>query len=74
MKSQTGATFVLVHKVMDKPTEGTATLKFFEWGFANGDKSADDLDYITLPDSVKELIRKQGATVKDSAGKPVALK
>ena len=65
---------MLVHKVTDKPAEGAATLKFFEWGFANGDKAADELDYITLPDTVKELIRKQWATVKDSAGKPVALK
>jgi phosphate transport system substrate-binding protein len=70
----TGATFVLVHKVMDKTVEGSATLKFFEWGFANGDKAAGELDYITLPDGVKELIRKQWATVKDSAGKPIALK
>jgi phosphate transport system substrate-binding protein len=70
----TGATFVLVHKVMDKPVEGAATLKFFDWDFANGDKAAAELDYITLPDSVKELIRKQWATVKDAAGKPVALK
>jgi phosphate transport system substrate-binding protein len=70
----TGATFVLLHKVQDKPAQAAATLKFFDWGFSNGDKAAGELDYITLPDPVKELVRKQWATVKDGSGKPIALK
>lgn len=36
---------------------------------------ADDLDYVPLPASVKDLVRKQWAdNIKDAAGKPVAYK
>jgi phosphate transport system substrate-binding protein len=70
----TGATFVLLHKVQDKPVQATATLKFFDWAYTNGDKAASELDYIVLPDAVKSMIRKEWATVKDSAGKSVAMK
>ena len=70
----TGATFVLIHKAQDKPEQGSAVLKFFDWAFANGDKPAADLDYVSLPDALKAQIRKQFADVKDTAGKSVALK
>jgi phosphate transport system substrate-binding protein len=70
----TGATFVLMHKVQDKPAQGAAAMKFFDWSYANGDKLADDLDYVALPDSVKALVRKEWSGVKDGAGKPVAWK
>jgi phosphate transport system substrate-binding protein len=71
----TGATFILLFKAQDKPAQGSATLKFFEWSFINGDKMALDLEYVPLPDSVKALVRSRSwAEVKDSAGKPVAYK
>jgi phosphate transport system substrate-binding protein len=71
----TNPTYVLMHKVQDKPASATAALKFFDWTYANGDKAADDLDYVPLPDSVKALVRKQWeAQIKDSAGKAVAFK
>lgn len=69
-----GATFILVHKSQDKPAQGAATLKFFEWAYNNGDKTAADLEYVPLPSSVKDLVRKQWATVVDTAGKPVSYK
>jgi len=71
----TGATFILMHKVQDKPASATNTLKFFEWAYANGDKMADDLDYVALPPTLKDLIRKQWAdNLKDAAGKVIAAK
>jgi phosphate transport system substrate-binding protein len=70
----TGATFILMHKVQDKPAQATASLKFFDWAYANGDKAAADLDYVALPDSLKSMIRKQWETLKDTSGKPVAVK
>lgn len=70
-----GATFVMMHKVQDKPVNATNTLKFFDWSYANGDKSAADLDYVTLPESVKTMIRKEwSADIKDASGKAVAFK
>ncbi|MGN6526025.1 MAG: phosphate ABC transporter substrate-binding protein PstS [Burkholderiaceae bacterium] len=70
----TGATFVLLHKTQEKPAQGASVMKFFDWAFTNGDKAAAELDYVSLPDSVKALIRKQWAEVKDSSGKTVAFK
>ena len=71
----TGATFILMHKVQDKAASATNTLKFFDWAYANGDKMADDLDYVALPPAVKDLVRKQWAdNLKDAAGKAIAAK
>ena len=69
-----GATFILLHKSQDKPAQGTSTLKFFNWAFEGGDKTAAELEYVPLPASVKDLVRKQWATVTDAAGKPLAYK
>ena len=45
-------------------------MKFFDWAFVNGDKMADDLDYVPLPAAVKDLVRKQWTEqIKDTAGK-----
>jgi len=70
----TGATFVLLQKVQDKPGQGTATLKFFDWAYVNGDKAAGELDYIVLPDAVKTMIRKEWGSLKDASGKTIAMK
>jgi len=52
-----GATFILVHLKPLKPEEVKTALKFFDWAYTSGDKSADDLDYVALPDSVKNQVR-----------------
>jgi phosphate transport system substrate-binding protein len=67
----TGATFILMHKVQDKPAQGAAVLKFFEWAYKNGDKTADDLDYVPMPAAVKAQIQKAWGEIKDASGKPV---
>jgi phosphate transport system substrate-binding protein len=68
----TGATFILMHKSQDKPEKAAATLKFFDWAYKNGDKTADDLDYVPMPAGVKDVIRKSWGQIKDGAGKPIA--
>ena len=70
----TGATFILMYKNQDKPAQAAAALKFFDWAFANGDAMAAELDYVSLPDSVKAMVRKQWAEIKDGSGKVVAFK
>ncbi|MGE5470092.1 MAG: phosphate ABC transporter substrate-binding protein PstS [Bacteroidota bacterium] len=67
----TGATFILMHKVQDKPAQGAEVLKFFEWSYKNGGKLAEDLDYVALPDSLVKLINASWSNIKDAAGKPV---
>jgi phosphate transport system substrate-binding protein len=69
-----GATFILMQAKQDKPANATATLKFFDWAYASGDASAEALDYVPMPDSIKPAIQKVWAQITDSAGKAVALK
>ena len=67
-----GATFILMHKSQDKPESAEAVLKFFHWAYENGDKLAAELDYVTLPDSVKKLIHAAWkAQIKDGSGKAI---
>ena len=70
----TGATFILMHKVQDKPVQASTTLKFFDWAYKNGDKTSEDLDYSPMPASVKLAIEKSWSEIKDVAGKSVAIK
>ena len=70
-----GATFILMHKQQDKPANAANALKFFDWSFANGDKAAEELDYVPIPASVEELVRRQWADgIKDAGGKAIAYK
>ena len=68
----TGATFILMHKVQDKPAQGATTLKFFDWAYQHGDKDADALDYVPLPASVKAIVEKSWGEIKDASGQVVA--
>ena len=70
----TGATFILMHKSQDKPVQAAESLKFFEWAYKNGDKTAEDLDYVPMPANVKTVIEKAWTEIKDTSGKSIALK
>ena len=70
----TGATFIMMQKTQEKPVNASNTLKFFEWAYDNGDKMAEDLEYVPLPAPVKAMVRSQWADIKDAAGKAVAYK
>ena len=54
----TGATFILMHKQPADKAAAAEAIKFFTWAFAKGDKIAEELDYIPMPDSVVDLIKK----------------
>jgi phosphate transport system substrate-binding protein len=67
-----GATFILIHKQPKEPAVAGEALKFFSWAFSKGDKMAEDLDYVPMPNSVVNEIQKVWASeVKDASGKPV---
>ncbi|MFZ2295378.1 MAG: phosphate ABC transporter substrate-binding protein PstS [Polaromonas sp.] len=70
----TGATFILMQKTQDKPAQAAASLKFFEWAYKNGDKTADDLDYVPMPANVKAIVEKSWGVIKDASGKAIAYK
>ena len=67
----TGATFILMHKLEEKPAQAAEALKFFEWSYKNGSKLAEELDYVALPDSLVKLIHASWEQIKDSSGKTV---
>ena len=65
----TSATFILVHKVADKPEQTKEVLKFFDWAWKKGGKSAVELDYVPLPDEVTGSVRESWKTeIKDASG------
>jgi phosphate transport system substrate-binding protein len=68
----TAATWILLYK---KPQDVAATgeaLKFFAWSYAKGDKAAEELDYVPMPDKVVNDIQKMwSAEIKDASGKPL---
>jgi phosphate transport system substrate-binding protein len=66
----TAATFILLPKQPKDVAAAKAALKFFAWAFENGGPAAESLDYIPIPASVVELIKKTWASeVKDADGK-----
>jgi len=52
----TSASFILMHKNQDQPEKAKEVLAFFDWAFKNGAKSAQELDYVPLPESVTSQI------------------
>jgi phosphate transport system substrate-binding protein len=68
----TAATWILMYKQPKDPAASAAALKFFAWAYKNGDKMAEELDYVPMPDGVVDQIQKMwSADIKDASGKPV---
>jgi phosphate transport system substrate-binding protein len=67
-----GATFILMHKQPKDTAAAAEALKFFAWAYAKGDKMAEELDYVPMPDTVVGAIEKAWAQqIKDASGKPL---
>src|ERR1700753_434014 len=52
------STFILMHKDATDKAASQEALKFFKFAFEKGDKMAEELDYIPMPDAVVKLIEK----------------
>jgi phosphate transport system substrate-binding protein len=67
------ATFILMHKVQDKPELGKEVLKFFNYGFTEGGTMASNLDYVPMPENVVALIKNYWKTnIKGKDGSAIA--
>jgi phosphate transport system substrate-binding protein len=55
------STFILMHKDATDKAASAEAIKFFTFAFAKGDKMAEELDYIPMPDAVVKLIEKTWA-------------
>lgn len=58
----TAATFIIIYK--EGNTNTKEVIKFFDWAFTKGDKLAEELDYVPLPEKVKTQIRNDWKQVK----------
>ena len=68
----TASTFILVHGSQPDAAKAKAVLGFFDWSLNSGQKLAEDLIYVPLPEKlVKQIEATWTAGIKDSAGKPV---
>lgn len=67
----TGASFILVHKKATNPERTKAVLAFFDWAFANGQKLAEELGYVPMPEGAVKLIREAWGEIGDSGGRQV---
>jgi phosphate transport system substrate-binding protein len=68
----TGASFIMIPVASDKPANTAEVLKFFDWAMKNGQKMAEELDYVPMPDKVVNAIEKIWANeIKDASGKPL---
>jgi len=69
----TGASFILMHRRPQDPEASRQALKFFDWAYKNGDKMAEELDYVPMPDSVVDLVEQtwKSAFAAGPDGKPL---
>lgn len=65
------ATFVLLHKKADYPDQTKAVLNFFDWAYQYGNDAATQLDYVPLPDTVKNLIREEWKKITTNDGQAI---
>ncbi len=54
----TGASFILMYKEPGNKARSAEVLKFFDFAFKEGKKMAAELDYVPMPDSTTDFIRK----------------
>ena len=55
----TTASFIIMYKDPADKKSSAEVLKFFDWSFKNGKKMAEELDYVSLPDSLTKQIRER---------------
>jgi phosphate transport system substrate-binding protein len=54
----TGASFILMYKQPTNKATSAEVIKFFDYAFKEGGKMAIDLDYVPMPASTVDFIRK----------------
>jgi phosphate transport system substrate-binding protein len=64
-------TFIIVPLNPQDAARAANVLRFFDWAYRNGDAIARDLEYIPLPDPVKQAVRASWQQVHSPSGQPV---
>ncbi|EWY38860.1 phosphate ABC transporter substrate-binding protein [Skermanella stibiiresistens SB22] len=58
----TGASFILMPREPKDAEASRSALRFFDWAYANGDKMAEDLGYVPMPDTVVKQVEQTWAS------------
>ena len=66
-----GTAFVLMHTKQDNPDNAAKILKFFDWGYTNGNAISTELEYIPLPAEVVTLVKAEWKKITDASGKAI---
>jgi phosphate transport system substrate-binding protein len=66
-----GATFILVQKKPDNCDNAGEVLKFFDWAYREGGKTAASLDYVPIPEDVYAIMEGTWAKAIRCGGKPI---
>lgn len=64
-------TFILLPTNPTDAAKTTETLKFFDWAFRSGDEVTRGLEYIPLPQSVKDAVRVKWRELRGPNGQPL---
>lgn len=67
----TGATFILMYAKQDRPEVAKQVLDFFAWGYHQGNKLAEELDYVPMPTGVVHLVEETWTKMTGPGGQPV---
>lgn len=67
----TGASFILMPRQPEDPETALAALEFFEWAYAHGDRSAEDLGYVPVPDDVVAMVKQTWTNEITADGRPL---
>jgi phosphate transport system substrate-binding protein len=65
------SSFILMPKKVPDSAAAAEALKFFAWAYAKGDKMAESLDYVPMPENVTKLVESKWAEITGPDGKPV---
>lgn len=55
----TGATFIIMPLKHHKPDDAKEAVKWFTWALDKGDKMAEDLDFVPMPDAIVPKIKSE---------------
>ena len=66
-----GTAFVLMHAKQDNADNAAKILKFFDWGYTNGNAISTELEYIPLPAEVVTLVKAEWKKITDASGKAI---
>lgn len=70
----TGASFILMHKEQADHAKASQMLSFFDWCLNHGQKMAEDLHYVPMPNPVITLVQNTWGSDVKSGGKHVWLR